>query len=561
MSNTIKAISLFYFLVVSVSLPAQSWKWARGSSVVDGYCESWSVALDPSGNVYSAGYTESLTGGIPGLQSNYGSLAVVDTYGVNEQGVLVSTDSNGNYRWAIGTQGGTASLFYVVCDPYGFLYVSGYDSSGSFQFGSQSYNTVGPFCAKVDAAGNVLWIRNLVPGTTGFGILTGTGSNIYAFSSFSSTSITVGSTTLFNNDVTGVTSDAFYAKYDSSGNPIWAKSFGGTLTDDIYVATLTKDSELYLAGAYYSPAMTLGGTTLAAPDSGSLYIAKFDGAGNPVWAKKIAANDSLDGFNGITVDPDYNVYLTGIYWHTITIGTHTLPTPTFANMFLAKYDSSGNVKWAQAQTHISNCFGAAADPCGNLWVCGGAQTLSNPPTVSDTLYLVEYDTSGVLENIITTTSGGDDNSSVLVDNKGNLYVGGDYLSYLPLVIGSDTLTFSDTTEEAMFILKYNYEPGGECLHDTLSAPLFTQSPVPLPATGADLYPNPARTEITLSAPYTIDEIAIVDLMGRTMIRQDCGGQQANVKVSGLPAGVYFVKINGPSTSSGQATETLKFLKE
>lgn len=552
---------LFYFFAASVPSSAQSWKWAKGSSVVDGYCESWSVALDPSGNVYSAGYTESLTGGLPGLQSNYGSLAVVDSYGVNEQGVLVSTDSNGNYRWAIGTQGGTACLFYVVCDPYGFLYVTGYDSSGSFQFGSQSYSTVGPFCAKVDASGNVLWIKNLAPGTQGYGILTSSSSNIYAYGSFTGNAFTLGSTTLTNNDVTGLTSDAFYAKYDSSGNPIWAKSFGGSLTDEIYVAALTKDSELYLAGPYYSSAITIGSTTLTAPDSGSLYIAKFSEAGNAIWAKKIAANDSLDGFNGITVDPDYNVYLTGIYWHTITIGTYTLPTPAYANMFLAKYDSSGNAKWAQAQTHISDCFGVAADPCGNLWVCGSAQTLSNPPTVSDTLYLAEYDTSGVLENIITVNSGGDDNSGILVDNKGNLYVGGDYLSYLPLTVGTDMLTFSDTTEEAMFILKYNYEPGGECLHDTLSAPLFTKSPVPLAVGGASLYPNPARTEIRLSAPYTIDKVAIVDLMGRTMVQQDCGTPQANVNVSSLPAGVYFVKINGPSTGSGQATETLRFLKE
>ncbi len=553
MRNIITVITLFYFLSGPAHVFAQAWKWAKGSSVVDGYCESWSVALDPSGNVYSVGYTESLSGGIPGLQSNFGSLAVVDSYNINEQGVLVSTDSNGNYRWAIGTQNGTASLLYVVCDPYGYLYVTGYDSSGSFQLGAQSHSAVGPFCAKVDGSGNVLWIKDLAPGTQGYGILTGSSTNIYAYGSFTGTALTIGGTTLTNNDATGATSDAFYAKYDSSGNPIWAKSFGGNLTDEIYVATLTKDSELYMAGPYYSPAMSVGSTTLTSGAGGDLYVAKFDPSGNPVWAKMIYANDTFDGFNGITVDPDYNLYLTGIYWHHFTIGTYTLPVPAYANMFLAKYDSSGNVKWAQAQTHISDCFGVAADPCGNLWVCGSGQTLSNPPTVSDTLYLAEYDTSGILENIITVNSGGDDNSGIIVDNRGNFYVGGDYLSYLPLVVGGDTLTFSDTTEEAMFILKYNYEPGGVCLHDTMSNPLTTQEDNLSPVSGVSLYPNPAHNELTVSASYDINKVAITDLMGRTMFTHEYYTRLVQIDLSYLAPGVYFIKVNG--------NETFKFLKE
>ena len=553
MRKALFVIPLFCFLVASVSVPAQSWKWAKGSSVIDGYCESWSVAVDHSGNVYSAGYTESLTGGTPGLQSNFGTLAVVDSYSVNEQGVLVSTDSNGNYRWAIGTQNGIASLLYVVCDPNGFLYVTGYDSSGSFQLGSQSYSTVGPFCAKVDGDGNVLWIRNLAPGTQGYGILTGGSSNIYAYGSFTGATLTIGGTALTNNDATGATADAFYAKYDSSGNPIWAKSFGGNLTDEVYVATLTKDSELYLAGPYYSSTIMIGSTTLAAPDSGSLYVAKFDGSGNAVWAKKIAANDSLDGFNGITVDPDYNVYLTGIYWHHFSIGTYTLPVPAFANMFLAKYDSSGNVKWAQAQTHISDCFGVAADPCGNLWVCGSGQTLSNPPLVADTLYLAEYDTSGILEDILTVNSGGDDNSGIVLDNSGNFYLGGDYLSYLPLTVGSDTLTFSDSTEEAMFILKYNYEPGGACLHDTLSGPLMTPDEDQLPVTEISVYPNPTRNALTVVAPYVVSKLTITDLVGQTMFAGTFNSPKVEVNLSELPSGIYLIKVND--------NQTLKFLKE
>ena len=554
MRSIVTILSLFWLATSSVSAFAQSWKWAKGSSVVDGYCESWSVATDPSGNVYSAGYTESLSSGSPyALESDYGVFAVIDSYNINEQGVLVSTDSNGNYRWALGTQNGIASLLYVATDRIGNVYVTGYDSSGSFSLGTQSYSATGPFCAKVDAAGNVLWIKNLAPGTQSYGILTGSGSNMYAFGSFTGTTMSIGSTTLTNNDATGTSSDAFYAKYDSSGNPLWAKSFGGTLSEYIYTAALTNDSELCLAGPYYSPSVTLGSTVLTAPSGGYLYVAKFNSSGSPVWAKTIVANDSLDGFNGMAIDPDYNIYLTGIYWHHLTIGIFSLPVPLFANMFLAKYDSSGNVIWAQAQRHISDCFGVAADKCGNLWVCGSAQTLANPPLISDTLYLAEYDTSGVLEDIFTVNSGGDDNSGIVVDNNGNFYVGGDYLSYLPFAVGSDTLTFSDSTEEAMFILKYNYEPGGVCLHDTETTSSVAQLSIPLPLAGVSVYPNPARTEVTLSAAYNISKATIYDFTGRAIFTHEYNAQQVRMDISGLLSGIYFIRINDG--------DTVKFLKE
>ena len=71
-----------------------------------------------------------------------------------------------------------------------------------------------------------------------------------------------------------------------------------------------------------------------------------------------------------------------------------------------------------------------------------------------------------------------------------------------------------------------------------------------------LYPNPATTQLTISAPNAINDITITNLLGqRVMTSPDLskGAEVISIDVSGLPAGLYFVKVNG--------SEVRKFLKE
>ena len=79
----------------------------------------------------------------------------------------------------------------------------------------------------------------------------------------------------------------------------------------------------------------------------------------------------------------------------------------------------------------------------------------------------------------------------------------------------------------------------------------------------EIFPNPATTQLTITAPNAINEVTITNLLGqrmetspdRSILRQSSGqGEEViSVDVSGLPAGVYFVKVNG--------SEVRKFLKE
>ncbi len=60
----------------------------------------------------------------------------------------------------------------------------------------------------------------------------------------------------------------------------------------------------------------------------------------------------------------------------------------------------------------------------------------------------------------------------------------------------------------------------------------------------EIYPNPATTSLTIKWDNTIKQVRISNLIGQTVYSHEFSSQQVQANVSGLPAGVYFVKVNG-----------------
>ncbi len=60
-----------------------------------------------------------------------------------------------------------------------------------------------------------------------------------------------------------------------------------------------------------------------------------------------------------------------------------------------------------------------------------------------------------------------------------------------------------------------------------------------------LYPNPARSSVTV-ATEGIRSVELVSLMGQTLLRKQVAGDRVQLDLQGLPAGVYFVKVETDS---------------
>src|SRR4051794_21092662 len=92
------------------------------------------------------------------------------------------------------------------------------------------------------------------------------------------------------------------------------------------------------------------------------------------WAKSQGRYTSHDYCYGLATDPSGNSYITGDFQDTIDFGPTTLYSSGAYNecMYLAKYNSSGNIAWAKTPggSHGSTGKGICVDADGNFYVTG-----------------------------------------------------------------------------------------------------------------------------------------------------------------------------------------------
>lgn len=119
--------------------------------------------------------------------------------------------------------------------------------------------------------------------------------------------------------------DVYLVKTDSSGNLVWEKTFGGTGWDYGNSVKATGDGGYIIAG-YTKPSG-------AAHED--VYIIKTDSSGNLVWETTFGGADS---------DYSYDVQVTGDGGYIIA-GTTLSSGAGFADVYLVKTDSSGNLVW------------------------------------------------------------------------------------------------------------------------------------------------------------------------------------------------------------------------
>src|SRR5262245_42850908 len=155
---------------------------------------------------------------------------------------------------------------------------------------------------------NWLWAGSA--GGTGFeagiNIATAPGGVLYVTGSFTSSSVAFGSTVLTNAG----SNDIFIAKFDSSGNVLWAKSAGGTSVETGVVVCTTPGGDVYVTGYFVSPSITLGSTVLTNTGNADIFIAKLDSGGNFLWARSVVGTGS-DYVDCISKAPGEDVYVAG----------------------------------------------------------------------------------------------------------------------------------------------------------------------------------------------------------------------------------------------------------
>ena len=346
----------------------------------------------------------------------------------------------------------------------------------------------GTYLAKYDVNGVVQWVTAIgvlstasgSGSTIGYSIAVDVNENVYVTGTHGSNSNE--GLTLYNyTGVSGgviqyapaatlaygsvVNGYAFLVKYNTSGIAQWATKLDSQVASTINqgtAVTVDANSNVYLTGFFGQQSATAGATldiyrVQTAPVSVVLYgslqntlggkqaafVVKYDTNGQTLWATSILTDQSplapitVQG-NGITVDPSGNVYVIGGY------KLQSGPIVNY-NVIFNSYQSP------PSPTNIGvNLFG----------------TINTSSSQLGDIFLVKYNTSGVIQWVTNITGTGDDGDSlaIAVDTSGSVYVTGMFQSTIslntfgaagtPMTLNSyGTLSVSGTQD--VFVAKYS----------------------------------------------------------------------------------------------------------
>ncbi len=264
-------------------------------------------------------------------------------------------------------------------------------------------------------------------------VTTDAAGNIYVTGAYSSLSVTLGNDTLTNIAY----SDILIVKYNTSGQVMWARSAGGNWNDFATSIKTDADGNVYITGYFNSPTITFDTITLTNVSVNNIFIAKYTSAGNVIWAKTAAGPTATDcEATSLAIDADGNTYITGYYNNaTLTFDPVTITNSGSDDIFVVKYDPSGNVLWAKStgNSGTEQGFSITTDPSGNVYVAGFSNddTLTlNGVTLKGKVLVVKYDKYGsvVWGQALASSSTCDllKATAILADAAGNVYVAGDF---------------------------------------------------------------------------------------------------------------------------------------
>lgn len=386
------------------------WTKAIGAEWAD---QGYSIHVDNAGAIYVTG-TFVLTVNFDTSGGTYN----LTSSGSNNSFIL-KLNSDGGLVWARHLQSvssnGSNGLSVTV-DNLGNVYSIGtYNGSTDFDPGTGifSLSSLGDkdfYISKLDSSGNFLWAKSIggINADSANSIVVDASGSIYLAGYFSET-VDFDPNPGVNNLSSMGSFDIFIAKYDNLGNLSWAKSYGSTGQDSGTCISISSDDFLYVTGNYSGTVnFNPGGSeyNLTSSGIGDIFISKLDTSGNFIFTKSIGGTGQ-DNAISLTTIASQGVFLTGNFSNICDFdpGTATLNLSSAGDrdIFVAKYDNSGNSIWAKSAGGTGYDLGScvATDVSGYAYLVGLIRSQS---ANFDSLSFTATNPASVFISKIDTTS-------------------------------------------------------------------------------------------------------------------------------------------------------------
>lgn len=421
-------IVLLFFIIQHTAAQQPQLEWVKTFTVPgwgDSYTNGRAVGVDQAGNVYSVGNLHRTIDFDPG------------------PGVYTMTaDTWGDYS----------------------VYISKLDVNGNFVWAKQ-VPTIIEFAeieVKVDKQGNVYLYTNL---TEDADIDSGPG--------------------VFTMNPIGFR-DAVVVKFNTDGNIMWAKQFGGPGDTGPQTTSLVLDNngDIILCGSFnntvdFDPGPGVYNLTAAAHFQS--YIVKLNPAGNLIWAKQFGNGQiTYNGSDIIDVkcDAQGNIYTVGGFAGTCDFdpGTniYSLTSKSIRDGFIAKLTPNAEFVWARQITNTTtepnyHCDSRAVeiDDQGNVYSTGsfigtydfdpGAAVNNLTGKFSNDCYILKLSAQG--DFVWVKTIGGayefDQGNDMEMDKDNNLYIVGDFGTAIDFDPGPRDYTINSPGNGASAVVKLN----------------------------------------------------------------------------------------------------------
>ena len=354
---------------------------------------------------------------VVGTSENFIHLLKYNKYGIFTSSIVIATISTDRF-------GGSSIIVNdVKIDDNDNIYITGNSRSGLGPNGPGAlfgtFQTIqGFFVAKYNANGVIQWVKcsDMLQTTSGNSISIAPDGSVYMIGDFSGNNLSVAR----HEPVNAVgKNDIFVVKYTQGGSFIWISSIGGIDNDSGVGIATSSNGDAYITG-YSADLSSLkfnksGAIANSKFGGNDIFIIKLGSSGIPTWVKT-AGGTGDDIPTSIVIDINNNVYFTGSISSSATFGNVSVSTTGTKNLFLSKYNTSGEVVWAKSGISEGNVNSnqIIVDALGNSYIVGEfdkSLTLGNSTKKSVGLldgYVAKYSTDGTVQWVESIGGAGND---------------------------------------------------------------------------------------------------------------------------------------------------------
>ena len=328
LSNTTGSMDMYF---ISKIAPSGTVLWAKNIAGNNFYYTGQvpkGLGIDAAGNAY-------ISATLMGNSAVIGSTTVTNDNlsSPTHEALEIKYNESGTLLWVkkIGINTDPAAMLVSAT---GDQYLSGNSHTDSLHLGTVNLHdsvTNFNYFIKLDSAGNCNWAKIIPVSAITMAFSRKTDGSEEGYIYFSGTCLgtqVIGPDTII---ISGSASNSFLAKYDTSGNGIWAKAFNSSVQFTPQVLSADYCGHIFIGsgsgGGLGSPVppISVQGHTLSFPtiSSDDLYIIELDSSG--IYQNGLTLGSGGDDYFGVHPDTKGNFYFVGDFEDaTIGLGPDTI---------------------------------------------------------------------------------------------------------------------------------------------------------------------------------------------------------------------------------------------